>query len=450
MKLYNTQSRRLEEFTPQNPKEVKIYTCGPTVYSFAHIGNLTSYVYWDLLVRTLQANGWGVKRVMNLTDVGHLVSDADDGEDKMEKGARREGLTVWDIAKKYSDAFLKDFRALNVVEPTKICPATEYIEQQEKLVDLLDEKGFLYDTEDGLYFDTSKFEKYADFAHLDLDHLKAGARVEFSNEKRNASDFAVWKWIKEGEKHAMRWDFRGRPGYPGWHLECSSIAHEELGEPLDIHTGGVDHVMVHHTNEIAQSEAAFGKQFSRFWLHCNFITSDGEKISKSIGNGYTFADLAEKGYSPIDFKMWVLQGHYQSERNFTFTDLYAAKQRLLNYRNFAALRHQEKGEGMSDVRDDILENLNNNLNSAGAFAALDKAMAGRVPNEDFVKFLDDVFGLNLLGTTHDITDEQKAKIEQRKRAKEMKDYALADKLRDELSREGIAILDGKETIWQYK
>lgn len=192
MKLYNTMSRKLEEFTPQNPNEVKLYTCGPTVYSFAHIGNLTSYIYWDLLVRTLQANGWKVKRVMNLTDVGHLVSDADDGEDKMEKGARREGLSVWDIAKKYSDAFLKDFRALNLVEPSKICPATEYIEQQEKLVDLLDEKGFLYDTEDGLYFDTSKFEKYADFAHLDLDHLKAGARVEFSSEKRNASDFAVW------------------------------------------------------------------------------------------------------------------------------------------------------------------------------------------------------------------------------------------------------------------
>jgi cysteinyl-tRNA synthetase len=401
-------------------------------------------------VRTLQNNGWGVKRVMNLTDVGHLVSDADDGEDKMEKGARREGLTVWDIAKKYSEAFLKDFRALNLVEPTKICPATEYIEQQEKLVDLLDEKGYLYDTEDGLYFDTSKFEKYADFAHLDLDHLKAGARVEFSDEKRNASDFAVWKWIKEGEKHAMRWNFRGRPGYPGWHLECSSIAHEELGEPLDIHTGGVDHVMVHHTNEIAQSEAAFGKQFSRFWLHCNFITSDGEKISKSLGNGYTFADLAEKGYTPLDFKMWVLQGHYQSERNFTFTDLYAAKQRLLNYRNFAALRHQSEGESMTDVRDDILANLNNNLNSAGAFAALDKAIAGRVPNEDFVKFLDDAFGLNLLDMTPDITDEQKAKIEERKKAKEMKDYALADKLRDELSREGIAILDGKETIWQYK
>lgn len=450
MKLYNTASRKLEEFTPQNPKEVKLYTCGPTVYSFAHIGNLTSYIYWDLLVRALRQNGWGVKRVMNLTDVGHLVSDADEGEDKMEKGARREGLSVWDIAKKYSEAFLKDFYALSLVEPTKICPATEYIEQQEKLVDLLDEKGFLYDTEDGLYFDTSKFDRYADFAHLDLDHLKAGARVDFSDEKRNASDFAVWKWIKEGEKHAMRWQYRGRWGYPGWHLECSSIAHEELGEPLDIHTGGIDHVMVHHTNEIAQSEAAFGKQFSRFWLHCNFITSDGAKISKSLGNGYTFADLAEKGYTPIDFKMWVLQGHYQSERNFTFSDLHAAKQRLLNYRNFAALRHQGEGEAMQDAREGILENLNNNLNSAGAFAVLDRAISGRTPNEDFIKFLDDTFGLDLIQTTPDISSEQKAKIEERKRAKEMKDYALADKLRDELSREGIAVLDGKDTIWQYK
>lgn len=450
MKLYNTLSRKLEEFTPQNPNEVKLYTCGPTVYSFAHIGNLTSYVYWDLLVRTLQSNGWKVKRVMNLTDVGHLVSDADDGEDKMEKGARREGMSVWDIAKKYSDAFLKDFRALNLVEPSKICPATEYIEQQQKLVDLLDEKGYLYDTEDGLYFDTSKFKNYADFAHLDLENLRAGARVEFSDEKRNASDFAVWKWIKEGEKHAMRWDFRGRPGYPGWHLECSSIAHEELGEPLDIHTGGIDHVMVHHTNEIAQSEAAFGKQFSRFWLHCNFITSDGEKISKSLGNGYTFADLAEKGFTPIDFKMWILQGHYQSERNFTFQDLFAAHQRLMNYKNFAALRWQGEGEDLPELRKAILDELNNNLNSAGAFAKLDAGMGGVTPSEDFIKFLDEVFGLDLLNTTPDISEENKQKIAERIKAKEMKDYALADKIRDELGRDGIAILDGVKTIWQYK
>ena len=450
MKLYNTLTRKVEEFTPQDTERVKMYTCGPTVYSFAHIGNFTAYIYWDLLVRTIRLNGWKEDRVLNITDVGHLASDADDGEDKMEKGARREGKTVWQIAEMYMNDYLANFRALNLIEPTQICRATDFIEEDIALVDALDKKGFVYETSDGLYYDTSKFASYADFAHLDLENLKAGARVEFNSEKHNASDFALWKWVREGEDHAMQWEYRGRAGYPGWHIECAAIIHEKLGETIDIHTGGIDHIPVHHTNEIAQSEAAFGKQFSRFWLHCNFITSDGEKISKSLGNGYTFTDLAEKGYSPIDFKMWVLQGHYQSERNFTFTDLYAAKQRLLNYRNFAALRHQGKGEGMSDVRDDILENLNNNLNSAGAFAALDKAMAGRVPNEDFVEFLDDVFGLNLLGTTHDITDEQKAKIEQRKRAKEMKDYALADKLRDELSREGIAILDGKETIWQYK
>ena len=451
MKLYNTASRKLEEFKPQNPNEVKIYTCGPTVYSYAHIGNMTSYVYWDLLVRTLQLNGWKVKRIMNLTDVGHLTSDTDDGEDKMEKGARREGLTVWDIAKKYSDAFLDNFHALNLLEPAKICPATKYIEQDMKLVDLLDEKGYLYDTKDGLYFDTSKFKGYADFAHLDLEHLQAGKRVEFSSEKRNASDFAVWKWIQEGEDHAMRWKYRGRDGYPGWHLECSVIAHEELGETLDIHTGGIDHIMVHHSNEIAQSEAAFGKKFSNYWVHCNFITSDGQKISKSLGNGYTFADLAEKGYTPMDFKMWILQGHYQSERNFTFQDLFAAHQRLMNYRNFAALRWQEKGEDLLELREEILNELNNNLNSAGAFAKLDEVVSKSVPSEDFVKFLDEVFGLGLLESTPDISDENKEKIADRVKAKEMKDYALADKIRDELARDGIEVLDGKDkTYWRFK
>lgn len=451
MKLYNTASRKLEEFKPQNPNEVKIYTCGPTVYSYAHIGNMTSYVYWDLLIRTLQLNGWKVKRVMNLTDVGHLTSDADDGEDKMEKGARREGLTVWDIAKKYSDAFLDNFRALNLLEPAKICPATKYIEQDEKLVDLLDEKGYLYDTKDGLYFDTSKFSGYADFAHLDLEHLQAGKRVEFSSEKRNASDFAVWKWIQDGEDHAMRWNYRGRNGYPGWHLECSVIAHEELGETLDIHTGGIDHIMVHHSNEIAQSEAAFGKKFSNYWVHCNFITSDGQKISKSLGNGYTFTDLAEKGFSPMDFKMWILQGHYQSERNFTFQDLFAAHQRLMNYRNFAALRWQGNGEDLPELREEIKAELSNNLNSAGAFAKLDEAVSKTVPSEDFVKFLDEAFGLDLLDSTPDISDENKERIAARTKAKEMKDYSLADKIRDDLSREGIEVLDGKEgTSWRYK
>lgn len=450
MKLYNTLTRRVEDFTPQDPKRVKMYTCGPTVYSFAHVGNFTSYVYWDLLVRTLQLNGWTVDRVLNITDVGHLTSDADDGEDKMEKGARREGKTVWEIAEMYMNDYLENFRALNLIEPTNICRATDFIEEDKKLVDALDKKGMLYDTTDGLYYDTSKFPTYAEFAHLDLDHLKAGARVDFNSEKKNVSDFAVWKWIRDGEDHAMQWEYRGRMGYPGWHLECATIIHEKLGETIDIHTGGIDHIPVHHTNEIAELEGAFGKKMSNFWLHNNFITIDGEKISKSLGNVYDFRDLAEKGFSHLDYKMWVLQGHFQSERNFSFTDLAAAKQRLLNYRNFAALRWQKDATDLSSVKSAIIEQLNNNLNSAGAFAELDKVLTKNVPDDDFIKFLDQAFGLNIEETTPDISEELKQKIAERYEAKKARDFAKADALRDEIAKEGIVLLDGADgSIWQY-
>ena len=450
MKLYNTLTRKVEEFTPINDKRVKIYTCGPTVYSFAHIGNFTCYVYWDLLVRTLQLEGWPVDRVLNITDVGHLTSDADDGEDKMEKGAKREGKTVWKVAEMYMGDFLENFHALNMVEPTDICRATDFIKEDTQLVDALYEKGYLYDTADGLYFDTSKFPKYADFARLDLEHLKAGARIEFSDEKRNPSDFAVWKWIRDGEDHAMQWEYRGRMGYPGWHLECSTIIHEKLGEPIDIHCGGIDHIPVHHTNEIAQTECAYGEKMANFWLHNNFITIEGQKISKSLGNVYMFSDLEEKGYSHMDYKMWVLQGHFQSERNFSFEDIAAAKQRLLNYRNFAALRWQKEATDMSEVRKAMMIQLENNLNSAGALAELDKSMSTSVPDEEFVKFLDDAFGLKITESTPDISDELKTKIEKRFKAKKEKDFATADALRDEISDEGIALLDGADgSIWQY-
>ena len=450
MKLYNTLTRKVEEFTPINDKRVKIYTCGPTVYSFAHIGNFTCYVYWDLLVRILQLEGWPVDRVLNITDVGHLTSDADDGEDKMEKGAKREGKTVWKVAEMYMGDFLENFHALNMVEPTDICRATDFIKEDTQLVDALYEKGYLYDTADGLYFDTSKFPKYADFARLDLEHLKAGARIEFSDEKRNPSDFAVWKWIRDGEDHAMQWEYRGRMGYPGWHLECSTIIHEKLGEPIDIHCGGIDHIPVHHTNEIAQTECAYGEKMANFWLHNNFITIEGQKISKSLGNVYMFSDLEEKGYSHMDYKMWVLQGHFQSERNFSFEDIAAAKQRLLNYRNFAALRWQKEATDMSEVRKAMMVQLENNLNSAGALAELDKCMSTNVPDEEFVKFLDDAFGLKITESTPDISDELKTKIEKRFKAKKEKDFATADALRDEISDEGIALLDGADgSIWQY-
>ena len=453
MKLYNTASHEIEEFVPQNPQEVKMYTCGPTVYSFAHIGNFASYTYWDLLVRTMQLNGWKVKRVMNITDVGHLVSDADDGEDKMEKGARREGVTVWDIAQKYTDAYLKDFHRLGLLEPAEICKATDYIAQDIKLVEALDKAGYLYDTTDGLYFDTSKFPRYAEFARLDLENLQAGARVEFSDEKRNASDFAVWKWVREGEDHAMKWEFRGRMGYPGWHLECSTIIHEELGEPIDIHCGGIDHIPIHHTNEIAQSEAAFGKKMCNVWVHCNFITCEGQKISKSLGNCYYIQDLIDRGYAPVDYKMWLYQGHYQAERDFNFEQLAAAHARLMNYRNFAALRWQ--GVEVSDFEDaqkEILENLNSNLNSAGAFAVIDAAAkSGKAPSEKFLKFLDDAFGFELAATTPDISDELKGKIAARVAAKAERDFTTADRLRDEIADAGIELLDSAtEVHWRYK
>lgn len=451
MKLYNTLTRKVEEFTPQDTERVKMYTCGPTVYSFAHIGNFTAYIYWDLLVRTIRLNGWKEDRVLNITDVGHLASDADDGEDKMEKGARREGKTVWQIAEMYMNDYLANFRALNLIEPTQICRATDFIEEDIALVDALDKKGFVYETSDGLYYDTSKFASYADFAHLDLENLKAGARVEFNNEKHNASDFALWKWVREGEDHAMQWEYRGRAGYPGWHIECAAIIHEKLGETIDIHAGGIDHIPVHHTNEIAELEGAYDKQMSRFWIHNNFITIDGEKISKSLGNVYMFSDLIAKGFSHLDYKMWVLQGHFQSERNFSFSDLAAARQRLTNYRNFAALRWQKPATDMSEVRAAILEQLNNNLNSAGALAELDKAIKNNVPSNEFVEFLDDAFGLKLAESTPDISDELKAKIAERKQAKTERDFAKSDALRDEIAEAGIKLLDGaNEMLWQYE
>ena len=271
MKLFNTLGRKLETFKPFDPQNVKVYTCGPTVYSSPHIGNYAAYIYWDLLVRLLKFNGYTVHRVLNLTDVGHLSSDADEGEDKLEKGARTSGKTVWEVADYYAHEFLTGFHALNLVEPTKIAKATDYIAADIQVVDALTKKGYTYETSDGIYFDTSKFAKYADFAKLSLRDLKAGARVALSSEKRNPSDFAVWKFIRPEEKHDMRWDYLSRPGYPGWHLECSTIIHSELGETIDIHTGGIDHIPVHHTNEIAQSEAAFDKKLAKYWLHCNLL-----------------------------------------------------------------------------------------------------------------------------------------------------------------------------------
>lgn len=445
MKLYNTLSRKLETFKPFNAEMVKIYTCGPTVYSQPHVGNFASYVYWDLLVRTLLANGYGVKRVLNLTDVGHLTSDADDGEDKMEKGARQSGESVWAVAERYINSFQKDFNDLNCVPPEVWARATDYIDEDKEVVDILTEKGYTYETQDGIYYDTSKFAKYAEFARLDLDNLKAGARVELSDEKRNISDFAVWKFIQPGERHAMRWKYLERDGYPGWHLECSTIIHKELGETIDIHCGGIDHIPVHHTNEIAQSEAAFDKQLAKYWLHCNFLTIDKQKISKSLGNIWTLEDLKARGYSAMDFKMWVLQGHYQSERDFNLENLESARVRRLNWRNRIAETYQRKGTEI-DFRP-FLEAASDNLNSPKVFAMIDEVKG---ENRRFWEQVEQLFGLRLIEESPNIDDDIKGLIELRNDAKLKRDFTEADRIRDELAVKSITIKDTVDgPVWQY-
>lgn len=482
LQFHNQLSKKVDAFTPLQEGQVSLYTCGPTVYNYLTVGNWTAYVYWDTLVRTLQANGLDVTRVMNITDVGHLVSDADDGEDKLEKGAKRDGTTAWEVAAHYTQDFVEGMNALNLIPPTHMPKATEYIEQQLDLVRVLKDKGYTYQISDGIYYDTSKFPTYGNFADLDLDAQKAGARVEFNPEKRNPSDFALWKFTPEGEKRDMEWatpadltdDGLERPGFPGWHLECSAMAMTLLGDTIDIHTGGIDHIPVHHTNEIAQSEAANGVRFANYWLHNNHLKVDGTKISKSLGNGYTLQDLEEKGFSPLDLRLFILQSHYRTEGNFTFDNLAAARNRRLNWRNVAALRHQIHDTLTTDESTEedsktislyaaskaLVETLSDDLNTAGAMAIIDGAFDAVLSSRldtihqhalvSFIETIDEVLGLKLFDTTPDISDDQKRLIIERTRARDGKDYARSDEIRDELAKSGIAVRDtASGPIWEY-
>ena len=465
LKFYNTPSRKIEEFKPINPENVKVYTCGPTVYASPHIGNWVAFIYWDILVRTLQLNGYNVTRTMNITDVGHLVSDEDDGEDKLEKGARREGKTVWEIAEFYTNEFLKGMRDLNLITPENLSKATDFIPEQIAIIEDLSKKGFTYKTSDGIYFDTAKFPKYADFAHLDLENLKAGARVNFNPEKKNLSDFALWKWSPKDQKRGMEWEYCGRMGFPGWHLECSAIAINTLGETIDIHTGGIDHIPVHHTDEITQSETFTGKTFSNYWLHCNHMTSEGKKISKSLGNGFTLEQIISQGFSPMDFKMFVLQSQYRTESNFSFENLKSAQNRLKNWQNIASLRWQVKGNDGTipslATKQIILEEVNNNLDTPKALAKIDEIFGEIIkanPEKlnydnllELIEFIDELLGLNLITSTPDIPDEIKMKIIERTNARAEKNWAKSDEIRDELLSKNIILRDTpKKSFWEYQ
>ena len=465
LKFYNTPSRKIEEFKPLNPENVKVYTCGPTVYASPHIGNWVAFIYWDILVRTLQLNGYNVTRTMNITDVGHLVSDEDEGEDKLEKGARREGKTVWEVAEFYTNEFLEGMRDLNLITPDNLSKATDFIPEQIKIIENLSKKGFTYKTSDGIYFDTAKFPKYADFAHLNLENLKAGARVNFNPEKKNLSDFALWKWSPKDQKRGMEWEYCGRMGFPGWHLECSAIAINTLGETIDIHTGGIDHIPVHHTDEIAQSETFTGKTFSNYWLHCNHMTSEGKKISKSLGNGFTLEQIMSQGFSPMDFKMFVLQSQYQTESNFSFENLKSAQNRLKNWQNIASLRWQVKGSDGTipslATKQIILEEVNNNLDTPKALAKIDEIFSEIIkanPEKlnydnllELLEFIDELLGLNLIASTPDISDEIKMKIIERNNARAEKNWAKSDEIRGELLSKNIILRDtSKKSFWEYQ
>lgn len=463
MQLYNTLTRNLEHFTPQTPNEVSLYTCGPTVYGYQHIGNYSAYVRWDTLVRVLQEHAYAVNWVMNITDVGHLTSDADEGEDKLQKSAQREGKNAWDIAKFYMDDFLAGLKALNIQMPTHVVRATDHIAEQIALVQTLEAKGLTYKTNDGIYFDTAKFPGYGYLARLDIKNLRAGARVELHAQKRNITDFALWKFTPAGQKRDMEWDSPWGKGFPGWHIECSAMALKYLGNTLDIHTGGIEHLSVHHINEIAQSESATGKQLARFWLHNNHIMIDGTKISKSLSNGILLHQLAAKGFDPLDVRMLLLQSHYRTQANFTLGGLEAARQRRQSLQAFADLRFQAVEGGQIDelaisaTKQIITEELSNDLHTPEALAALSDLVASAdsmliAPGTtkaltDFVAYIDRLFGLNLLSSS-DITPEQKDLIAQRQAARNQKKFAQADTLRAALSAQKIELRDTPiTTIW---
>lgn len=465
MKLYNTLTRKTEELTPLKPPAVGLYTCGPTVYDYPHIGNWFAYIRWDTLVRTLKNTGLEPTWVVNITDVGHLVSDADDGEDKLEKGARREGKTAWDVAAFYSDYFVKGMQRLNMLAPQHLPKATDHITEQIELIQALEEKGYTYIISDGVYYDTAKFARYADFARLDLDEQQAGARVEHNTEKRNPTDFALWKFSPKDVQRDMEWDSPWGKGFPGWHIECSAMSMKYLGQTLDIHTGGIDHIPIHHTNEIAQSEVVTGKPFANLWMHSNHITVNGDKIAKSAGNGITLEQIEERGLPLAALRLHVLESHYRSQSKFSWESLEAAQNRLQSLQAMAVMRWQriENARNNSEYfhaqADTIRAAMQDDLDSPKALALL-SAVQNKVENElitanegeafeHFLSVMDELFGLQLLEQPA-INGEQTAKIADRQKARDGKDWEASDRLRDELKAEKIGLRDTEDgPIWYW-
>jgi cysteinyl-tRNA synthetase len=452
LKLYNTLTRKKETFKPIEKGKVRIYECGPTVYSAPHIGNLMRYIFGDILTRVLLFNNYKVKRVMNVTDVGHLTSDADEGEDKIEKAAAKEGKKAEDIANYYWKIFKEDFKKLNILEPDIWCKATEHIKEQIELIERLEKKGFTYRTSDGIYFDTSKLKDYGKLARLDASGLIAGFRVSMG-EKRNPTDFALWKFSEEPGKRQQEWDSPWGIGFPGWALECSAMAMKNLGETIDIHTGGEDHIHVHHPNEIAQSEAANGKKFVNYWMHSAFLVSRGEKVSKSKGGLYTISELENKGFKPLAFRYFCLNTHYKKPLEFSLDNLKNSEISYERLKNI--IKNLEKGgEINKSYIKKFKKEINDDLNMPKALAVLwellrdEKISSG--DKKRTAEEMDRVLGLDLLKQEEiKIPNEIKKLAKEREKAREEKDWGKSDKLRNKIKEKGWVIKD-TEKGWEVE
>ena len=457
MKLYfyNTLTRQKEEFYSIKPGEVGLYTCGPTVYNYAHIGNLRTYIFEDILKRVLIYNGYHVKHVMNITDVGHLSGDRDMGEDKMEQGAAREGKNAWDIADYYTQAFKKDIARLNIVDPDIWVKATDTLPEQIALVKRLEEKGYTYRTADGIYFDTSKFKDYTKLSHQDLEALQEGARVERNPEKRNPTDFALWKFSPKDSKRQMEWDSPWGVGFPGWHLECSAMSMKFLGDQLDIHCGGTDHIDVHHTNEIAQSEAATGNRFFNFWMHGAFlIIAGGKKMAKSAENFLTLENtFLSNDINPLSYRFASFLTHYRKPMEFSDEGIEAARNGLLHLQNqvrqvVAAGIGGDKAIS-AEYKNKFLGAVNDDLNMPRAMAVIQEMLKSSV--SDTVKLttildFDRVVGLNLdqLDQERALPEAVQSRVDARIKARKIKDFATSDRLRAEIEAMGYLVQDTKD------
>ena len=454
--FYNTLTRKKELFKPINEREVRIYSCGPTVYKDATIGNMRTSIFQDVLRRVLRYNGYKLKHAMNITDVGHLVSDGDEGEDKMVKSAREEHKSPEEIAKHYTKLFFDDLKALNLETPEIVCKATDHIKEMLEYVKVLVEKGFAYETSTAIYFDISKLDKYPVLSNLNIEEQKAGARVEVDKEKKNPYDFALW--IKAPENHLMKWDSPWGPSYPGWHIECSAMGQKYLGEQFDIHTGGIDLIPTHHENEIAQSKGYCGKIPANYWLHGEYLLIDGGKMSKSLGNVYLLKDITNKGYNPLSYKLLTYSSHYRNKLNFTWESMESSDKALERLKNGYKLHLK----GTDDVEDEIINEyeerfhkaINDDLNMPLAMSVVWEVVRNEKKSPKLAKLLikfDTILGLkidedNESAKEKEIPEEILMLVDERKVARENKNWEESDRLRNLINEKGYSIKDTKDGV----